>query len=136
MVAPEEVDDIAAQVLARDITKQIEEELTYPGQIKVTRGPRVPRHRDRPLSPSGRPERRIGPLGLRLPRGRPPHRPRPGSPDRPGVPPEVGRAVRPERFSRRSTEPGEPGQPVVDDDVDRGEDDQGRDQVALEVARF
>jgi ribonucrease Y len=36
MVAPEEVDDIAAQVLARDIAKQIEEELTYPGQIKVT----------------------------------------------------------------------------------------------------
>ena len=25
-----------AQVLARDIAKQIEEELTYPGQIKVT----------------------------------------------------------------------------------------------------
>ena len=36
MVAPEEVDDIAAQVLARDIAKQVEEELTYPGQIKVT----------------------------------------------------------------------------------------------------
>ncbi|MFP5282349.1 MAG: ribonuclease Y, partial [Actinomycetes bacterium] len=36
MVAPEVVDDIAAQVLARDIVKQIEEELTYPGQIKVT----------------------------------------------------------------------------------------------------
>src|SRR4051812_36279302 len=36
MVAPEEIDDIAAQVLARDIAKQIEEELTYPGQIKVT----------------------------------------------------------------------------------------------------
>jgi ribonucrease Y len=35
MVAPEEVDDIAAQVLARDIAKQIEEDLTYPGQIKV-----------------------------------------------------------------------------------------------------
>ncbi len=36
MVAPDQVDDIAAQVLARDIAKQIEEELTYPGQIKVT----------------------------------------------------------------------------------------------------
>jgi ribonuclease Y len=36
MVAPDIVDDIEAQVLARDIAKQIEEELTYPGQIKVT----------------------------------------------------------------------------------------------------
>jgi ribonuclease Y len=36
MVAPDVVDDIAAQVLARDIAKQIEEELTYPGQIRVT----------------------------------------------------------------------------------------------------
>ncbi len=36
MVAPGVVDDIAAQVLARDIAKQFEEELTYPGQIKVT----------------------------------------------------------------------------------------------------
>jgi ribonuclease Y len=36
MVVPEVVDDIEAQVLARDIVKQIEEELTYPGQIKVT----------------------------------------------------------------------------------------------------
>jgi ribonuclease Y len=36
MVVPEVVDDIDAQVLARDIAKQIEEELTYPGQIRVT----------------------------------------------------------------------------------------------------
>ena len=36
MVKPGEVDDIAAQVLARDLAKQFEEELTYPGQIKVT----------------------------------------------------------------------------------------------------
>jgi ribonucrease Y len=36
MVLPDEVDDIAAQVLARDIAKQFEEELSYPGQIKVT----------------------------------------------------------------------------------------------------
>jgi ribonucrease Y len=36
MVLPDEVDDLEAQVLARDIVKQVEEELTYPGQIKVT----------------------------------------------------------------------------------------------------
>ncbi len=36
MVLPDVVDDIAAQVLARDLAKQFEEELTYPGQIKVT----------------------------------------------------------------------------------------------------
>ena len=36
MVLPDQVDDLAAQVLARDIAKQVEEELTYPGQIKVT----------------------------------------------------------------------------------------------------
>jgi ribonucrease Y len=36
MVLPEEVDDLGAQVLARDIAKQFEEELSYPGQIKVT----------------------------------------------------------------------------------------------------
>jgi ribonuclease Y len=36
MVKPEEVDDLAAQVLARDIAKEVEEELQYPGQIKIT----------------------------------------------------------------------------------------------------
>jgi ribonuclease Y len=36
MVKPEEIDDIAAQVIARDVAKQIEEELTYPGQIRIT----------------------------------------------------------------------------------------------------
>jgi ribonucrease Y len=36
MVLPDQVDDIQAQVIARDIAKQIEEELTYPGQIRVT----------------------------------------------------------------------------------------------------
>jgi ribonuclease Y len=36
MVLPDVVDDIQAQVLARDLVKRIEEELTYPGQIKVT----------------------------------------------------------------------------------------------------
>jgi ribonucrease Y len=36
MVLPDVVDDIGAQVMARDIAKQVEEELTYPGQIRVT----------------------------------------------------------------------------------------------------
>ncbi len=36
MVKPEEIDDLAAMRLARDITKKIEESLNYPGQIKVT----------------------------------------------------------------------------------------------------
>jgi ribonucrease Y len=36
MVKPDEVDDIQAQVIARDVAKEIEEELTYPGQIRIT----------------------------------------------------------------------------------------------------
>ncbi len=36
MVVPDQVDDIAAHMLARDVAKQIEDELTYPGQIRVT----------------------------------------------------------------------------------------------------
>lgn len=36
MVKPEVVDDLQAQVLAREVAKQIEEELTYPGQVRVT----------------------------------------------------------------------------------------------------
>ncbi|MDP8956111.1 MAG: ribonuclease Y [Actinomycetota bacterium] len=36
MVTPDSVDDLSAQVLARDIAKQVEEELQYPGQIKIT----------------------------------------------------------------------------------------------------
>jgi ribonucrease Y len=36
MVKPGDVDDIQAQVIARDIAKQVEDELTYPGQIRVT----------------------------------------------------------------------------------------------------
>lgn len=36
MVKPERIDDANAVVLARDIAKQIEEELQYPGQIRVT----------------------------------------------------------------------------------------------------
>ncbi len=35
-VKPEDVDDLAATLLARDISKQIEETMQYPGQIKVT----------------------------------------------------------------------------------------------------
>jgi ribonuclease Y len=35
MVKPEKVDDLAAVRLARDISKKIEDSLTYPGQIKV-----------------------------------------------------------------------------------------------------
>jgi ribonuclease Y len=36
MVLPDEVDDLAAGVIAREVAKQIEDELTYPGQIRVT----------------------------------------------------------------------------------------------------
>lgn len=36
MVKPEQVDDLEAHRLARDIRKQIEEELDYPGHIKIT----------------------------------------------------------------------------------------------------
>jgi ribonuclease Y len=36
MVHPEQVDDVEATLLARDIAKMFEEKLTYPGQIKVT----------------------------------------------------------------------------------------------------
>jgi ribonucrease Y len=36
MVTPADVDDLTAQVLARDIAKQVEEELQYPGQIRIT----------------------------------------------------------------------------------------------------
>jgi ribonuclease Y len=36
MVKPHQLDDLAVQVLARDIAKQVEEELQYPGQIKIT----------------------------------------------------------------------------------------------------
>lgn len=35
LVKPEEIDDLTAMRLARDISKKIEESLTYPGQIKV-----------------------------------------------------------------------------------------------------
>jgi len=36
LVRPDEIDDLTATRLARDIVKKIEEQLTYPGQIKVT----------------------------------------------------------------------------------------------------
>jgi ribonuclease Y len=36
MVLPSVVDDLASSVMAREIAKQIEDELTYPGQIRVT----------------------------------------------------------------------------------------------------
>ena len=36
MVRPEMVDDLSAHTLARDAAKKIEEEMDYPGQIKVT----------------------------------------------------------------------------------------------------
>lgn len=36
IVKPEEVDDLAATRLARDIAKKVEETMQYPGQIKVT----------------------------------------------------------------------------------------------------
>ena len=36
MVVPEQVDDAEMVLLAHDISKQIESELEYPGQIKVS----------------------------------------------------------------------------------------------------
>ena len=36
LVQPDAVDDLSAQVIAHDIAKQVEEELQYPGQIKIT----------------------------------------------------------------------------------------------------
>ncbi|MDI3281380.1 MAG: HD domain-containing protein, partial [Bacillota bacterium] len=36
MVKPDKIDDVMAARVARDIVKKIEEELEYPGQIKVT----------------------------------------------------------------------------------------------------
>ncbi|QHC01925.1 ribonuclease Y [Epidermidibacterium keratini] len=36
MVKPDEIDDAASAVLAREVAAQIEDELTYPGQIRVT----------------------------------------------------------------------------------------------------
>ena len=36
MVQPDEIDDLEALVLAREVAQQIQDELTYPGQIRVT----------------------------------------------------------------------------------------------------
>ncbi|HZP81042.1 MAG TPA: ribonuclease Y, partial [Chthonomonadaceae bacterium] len=36
LVKPEQIDDFAALKLARDIARRIEEEMEFPGQIKVT----------------------------------------------------------------------------------------------------
>ena len=36
IVRPEDIDDLEATRLARDIAKKIEETMQYPGQIKVT----------------------------------------------------------------------------------------------------
>jgi ribonuclease Y len=36
IVSPEEIDDLKSYRLARDIKNQIEDELQYPGHIKVT----------------------------------------------------------------------------------------------------
>ena len=36
MVKPGDVDDLQAEIIARDIAKKVEEELQYPGQIRIT----------------------------------------------------------------------------------------------------
>jgi len=36
MVKPGSVDDLQAEVIARDIAKKVQEELQYPGQIRIT----------------------------------------------------------------------------------------------------
>ena len=51
MVRPEDVDDIQAQVIARDVAKQVEEELTYPGQIG-SRSSASPVPRSSPAEPA------------------------------------------------------------------------------------
>ena len=36
MVKPEDIDDITSAALARDIAKKVEQDLLFPGQIKLT----------------------------------------------------------------------------------------------------
>ncbi|WP_231980836.1 hypothetical protein [Tessaracoccus coleopterorum] len=36
MVAPEVIDDAGAHALARDIAAEVEKNLSYPGQIRIT----------------------------------------------------------------------------------------------------
>ena len=50
MVKPERVDDIQAQVIARDVAKQVEEELDLPGPDPGHGRPGITRHRVRPLT--------------------------------------------------------------------------------------
>ena len=50
MVKPERIDDIQAQVIAREIAKKVEDELDLPGPDPHHRGARVPRHGVRPLT--------------------------------------------------------------------------------------
>jgi ribonuclease Y len=36
MVKPQQIDDVAAARMAREVAKKIEKELVYPGELKVT----------------------------------------------------------------------------------------------------
>ena len=36
MVKPDDIDDLTSAALARDIAKKVEQDLVFPGQIKVT----------------------------------------------------------------------------------------------------
>ncbi len=36
VVKPEQVDDLAAMRLARDVAQRVQDEMTYPGEIRVT----------------------------------------------------------------------------------------------------
>ena len=50
IVRPEEIDDLAAARLARDVSRKIEETMQYPGQIKVTVVRETRASRRRPLA--------------------------------------------------------------------------------------
>ena len=50
LVKPEEIDDLEALQLAKNVARQIEENMNYPGQIKVHVIPRNARHRLRQIS--------------------------------------------------------------------------------------
>ena len=52
MVKPEDLNDVEAASLARNIAKKVEEDLVFPGQIKVTVIPRASEHRIRPVATS------------------------------------------------------------------------------------
>jgi ribonuclease Y len=36
LVEPDDINDAQAQILAKDIARKVEQELEYPGQIKIT----------------------------------------------------------------------------------------------------